>query len=149
MATNNLMNMVKSIGADYARKEFPVQADGTLLIPQGSLVYLDGGVLKELDTDAHADTFKGVASDQSYIQPYATKKYNNPLVVLSGGVFKFKTTASDSLVHDTDVYIGADAQTITTQTGGTLTRKLGKIYNPEGATLVGGTDMAMVTIDVK
>ena len=147
MASKNLMNMVKSIGADYARKEFPVQADGTLLLPQGAMVYLDG-VLKELDTDAHADTFKGVASDQSYIQPYATKKYNNPLVVLSAGVFKFKTTASDSLVHDTDVYIGADSQTITTQANG-MTRKLGKIYNPNGISLTGGTDMVGVTIDVK
>ena len=147
MASANKMNMVKPLGADYNRKEFPVSVAGTFLIPQGAMVYLDG-VLKELDTDGHAADFKGVASDASYIQPYATKKYNNPLVVLSAGIFKFKTTAGDSLTHEAPVYIGADSQTITTTAGGG-SYPMGKVYNPDGLSLTGGTDECMVSIEAK
>lgn len=148
MASANKMNMVKPLGADYNRKEFKVDTDGTDLIPQGAMVYHVAGVLKELDTDAHAADFVGVASDQSYIQPYGTKKYNNPLVVLSAGIFKFKTTAGDTLTHGAAVYIGADSQTITT-TAGVGTNPVGKVYNPDGLSLTGGTDECMVSIAAK
>ena len=37
MASANKMNMVKPLGADYNRKEFAVDTDGTDLIPQGAI----------------------------------------------------------------------------------------------------------------
>lgn len=79
--------------------------------------------------------------DNNNPQPPVTK-----ILVRRAGVFPMKTTASETYVHGTAVYMtsGGDGQTITTVSGGNTL--VGYINQPDGSTITGA---AGVLIDVE
>lgn len=119
---------------------YPVLTDGTYDVNQGDAVWFDSSVhaVKPVDSDAHAAYFAGVALQQSKLNVYGTAQYPQAgIQVATRGVFKFKTTAGDTLNHGDAVYIGADAQTVTNTAGG-KTSKIGYVWLRPGQSAVSG-----------
>jgi len=128
---------------------YPVLTTGASDINQGDLVYYDSSahVVKPVDTDGHAATYAGVALQQSKLNVYGTAGYpQGGIQVATRGIFKFKTTAGDTLNHGDAVYIGADAQTVTNTAGGS-TAILGYVWlRPQQSAVTGavGTNIEVL-----
>lgn len=148
MSTVN-QNAVKygAISGDGMKKiHFPVSS--SFEIKQGELVYLDTSahIIKSLDSDAHAATLAGVALAPSKISSnidLSTAPAEKTVMVGWDVVAFFKTTAAETYYHGTPVYIGADAQTITTVAGSNM---IGRVVLPAGVSSVAGA--TGVTVDV-
>lgn len=133
--------------AKVAGYPWPIDKGGSFDINQGDMVWFDTTAheMKPADTDAHMASFAGVACDSSVISLYtnpsnaAVKQYSDGLMVLTEGVFFFKTTAGDTYHPGDTVYIGADAQTVTNTVGGN-THPVGvvMIINGAASTTVAG-----------
>jgi hypothetical protein len=126
-------------------------ANSTNPVNQGDLVYLDSSahIVKPVDSDAHAASLAGVA-----LQPSApTSNIDNSsapalpaLMVGMEVVASLKTTASETYVTGTPVYIGADAQTITTVSA---TNKIGIVILPPAVSSVTGAAGVRVPVYIK
>jgi len=143
MAVVSMNNLVQKIKDGYIF-DLPVVSTGTPtnIIKQGELVYWDATNknIKSLDSDANAATFLGVADDQYPINSNidnGTVAGANSMSVGFNNIYSFKTTAGDTYVNFSEVYIGADSQTIT-NTAGAMTHKIGYIKLPSGVTSVAG-----------
>lgn len=138
---NNLLSF--GIISQQGIKEVPYPcADATASFNQGDLLYYDttAHIVKALDTDAHAATFAGVAMQPSKVSSNVDNTASaNPVQVAVGssGVFNFKTTVGETYHFGDAIWIGADAQTIT-NTVGSNTHSLGKIWLPPGVSAVTG-----------
>jgi len=117
--------------------EYPILKDGTGDINGGDMVYMDTTNHNVLaaDTDAHCQYFCGVAKDTTYKNPFGTKIYDPCLAVFNKGIASFKTTGSESYYHGTTVYIGADAQTVTTVSG---SYSIGYVWKPNSTAVTTG-----------
>ena len=129
MATSSRDNIVKAIGFDVKKLNYPIIADGTFDFNQGDLVFFDAGakILKALNSDANAAYLAGVALRSSFLAPYTAqnlaagpgiqKNYYQDGLVGIGCIASLKTTNAETYEDGTPVYIGADAQTVTTVAG--------------------------------
>lgn len=147
MTTAN-QNKVMDVGA---ARLIPYNCDttGSNDFNQGDLLYLDTSahLVKACTDDTKAATFVGVASDTSWRNLYGTKTYpdSGQVAVFVAGIFTFNSTTSDTYNDGDAVYIGADAQTITS-TAGMLTHKLGYVKLRPGQSAITGA--AGTTVDI-
>ncbi len=148
MSTTANQNKVADVGA---ARLVPYNCDttGNSDFNQGDLLYLDTSshTVKAVGSDGNAATLVGVASDTSWRTIYGTKQYpdSGQVEVFTAGIFTFNTTTSDTYNDGDAVYIGADAQTVTS-TAGMLTNKVGYVKLRPGQSAVTGA--AGVTIDI-
>ena len=117
-------------------------------VKQGELVYLDTSahIVKPVASDANAATLAGVALQPSGVSSgldNSTAPAEKTVMVGWDVVAFFKTTAAETYVPGTPVYIGADAQTITTVAGSNM---IGRVVLP--ATVSSVTGATGVTVDV-
>ena len=114
---------------------------------QGDLVYSNSGVTTVAGSDANCQYLIGVARVASPFDPtpYGTAVYPAYAEVDFGGIYKFKTTIGETFEHGIPVYIGADAQTVTS-TAGAMVYPVGKIDNPSGVNITGA---AGVTVNIR
>jgi hypothetical protein len=152
MATTAQDNLVKAQGFALRQSNYNLDATGSNDFNQGDMLWFDttNNILKALDTDGHASAFAGVALRTSPLQLYinqnsltAAKHYDQQGLVGIAGLYFFKTTAGETYKDGTSVYIGADAQTITTVAG---TNLVGVTKMRPSATSVTGA--SGVTVDV-
>jgi hypothetical protein len=152
MATTNINNVVKDVRSDVSQITYPLDSSGSNDFHQGDLLYWDSAahVVKALDTDAHAATFVGVALKASDLSLYvnqasgnAVKHYEPSALVGFGCVVSLKTTNAETYNDNVALYIGADAQTVTTVSG---TNSIGVVKLRNGQSAVTGA--AGVKIDV-
>lgn len=110
---------------------------------QGDLVYSNSGIATVAASDANCQYLIGVSRLASPMDPapYGTAVYPNYAEIEYGGVYSFKSTVGESYAHGTALYIGADAQTVTTVAG---TYSIGKVYQPDGATLTGAAGVKVL-----
>lgn len=126
MATIAQDNLVYAQGFDVKKVKYPLDTAGTYAFNQGDMLWFDSTAkfVKAADTDAHMAYLAGVALKSSQLSLFvnqntaaATKNYELNALVGVAGVFFFKTTVGETYVEGTALYIGADAQTITTVAG--------------------------------
>jgi len=131
--------------------EVHVPVSSSFPINQGDLVWLDQSahIGKPVDSDAHAATLMGVALAPSKV----SSNLDNPsapaekAVQVGWGLLAgMKTTASETYYTGTVVYVGADAQTITTVAG---TNKIGTVILPVTASSVTGAAGVTVPVYIK
>lgn len=137
MSTESQNNELKKL--DGGVLEYPILKDGTADINAGDNLYWDSSakVVKALDSDAHAATYVGVASDKSYAQLYATKKYVTVLPVAFKGIRKFTSVNGVTYNHGDAVYFSTNAQTVTsTDPGGG--HAIGKVWLQNGQSAISG-----------
>jgi hypothetical protein len=122
---------------------YRLDPSGSNPILTGDLVILDTGnfYLKRMVT-GQGPKFLGVALDRgptpaSNVDITANRIKNAP--VKHTGVFKFKTTNADSLVHGDAMVIGADSQTLLKRTGEAVTEIIAYFWNPEASAAVAAT----------
>lgn len=147
MATISRDNIVKSLGFDVKKLNYPQAVDGSFDYNQGDLVYFDAGaaIVKALDSDAHAAFLAGVALRGSFLAPYTAqnlssgpgiqKNYYNDALVGIGCIASFKTMVGETYVDGTVLYAGADAQTVTTVAGN---HSVGVVKLPSGGDAITG-----------
>jgi hypothetical protein len=133
-------------GQGFSQLHMPV-THASFPIKQGELVYLDTSahIIKPIASDANAATLAGVALQPSVassnIDNVAT---GEPAVIVGWDVVcSFKTTAAETYLPGLPLYIGADAQTVTTVAG---SNSLGRVVLPIGVSTLTGA--AGVTVDV-
>lgn len=105
---------------------------------QGDLLYSNSTVATPCTTaDTHTRYLLGVALNSNPVTPtpYGDSVYPDYAEVDFGGVYEFATTAGETYAHEALVNITA-AQTVTTTAG---TYPVGRVYNPEAATITGAT----------
>jgi hypothetical protein len=127
MATNSRDNIVKAVGFDVKKLNYPLAADGSFDFNQGDLLFFDANIAKALDSDAHAALLIGVALRPSFLAPYTAqnlaagpgiqKNYYQDALVGIGCIASFKTTVGETYIDGAPLYAGADAQTVTTVAG--------------------------------
>lgn len=148
MATVNTNVVSYGIVGGQGFEQVHVPCSNSFPINQGDLVYLDTSahIGKVVASDANAATLIGVA-----LTPYkVSSNLDNPsapaekaVMVGWGVVANLKTTAAETYNYGTAVYVGADAQTITTVAG---SNKIGNVVLPVTQTAVTGA--AGVTVPV-
>lgn len=122
--------------------------NATFPISQGDLVYWDAGasIAKRVGVDANAATLLGVALQPSAVSSnidLSSAPAEKGIMCEALAVHSFKTTAAETLNHGEKVYIGADAQTVTTVAG---SNAVGIVQLPPNVTSVTGA--AGVNVDV-
>ena len=129
MNTNSRDNIVKAVGFDVKKLNYPLSDGGSFDFNQGDLLFFDAAAkyVKALDTDANAAYLAGVALRPSFLAPYTAqnlaagpgiqKNYYQDALVGIGCIASFKTTVGETYEDGTVLYIGADAQTVTTVAG--------------------------------
>lgn len=129
MATSPRDNVVKAVGFDVRKLNYPLSNGGSFDFNQGDLLFYDSGAacVKPLDTDANAAYLAGVALRSAFLAPYVAqnvaggpaiaKNYYNDALVGIGCIVSLKTTAGETYADGTVLYAGADAQTVTTVAG--------------------------------
>lgn len=122
--TSNVMNIQKGIvnGEGFLQHESVPCNNSSFPVNEGDLVYWDdtAHLVKSLDNDTHAATLLGVALDPTAVSSNLDSPSAPPVPAITvgyGAVASLKSTASETYNNGTIVYIGADAQTITTVTG--------------------------------
>lgn len=151
MAFKSLTLNIDNVVIKY-QDPVPYPIDTTLanVVNAGDQVWYDttNHFIASVDTEAHAATFAGVASDGSSIQPYSVVFATPQIGVWTKGIFRFKTTIGDTYRDGDKVYEAGDhagdAQTVTNQTG---TNVLGTIVMPPGITSIAAA--AGVQVQVK
>lgn len=145
MATVPNDNLVKAVGFVPEQLTYPIDTSGSFDYNQGDMLMQSavGGAAKPLDTTGNAQYFIGVAAKSSYLALTVSqqtgsivKNYNQQSLVYNKGVFSFKTTVGETYLDGTLVYLGADAQTITTVAGGGTS--IGKVKLSQGQTSITG-----------
>lgn len=147
MATQARDNIVKAVGFDVKKLNYPHIIDGTFDYNQGDLLYFDASakIVKALDSDAHAAYLAGVALRSAFLAPYSAQNlaggpalqknyYQNALVGI-GCIASFKTTVGETYEDGTALYLGADAQTVTTVAGA---HSIGVVKLPNGGSAITG-----------
>lgn len=129
MATSPKDNIVKAVGFDVRKLNYPHSTGGSFDYNQGDLLWFDSSakVVKALDSDAHAAYLCGIALRSSFLAPYTAqnlaggpaiqKNYYNDALVGIGCIASLKTTVGETYEDGTVLYAGADAQTVTTVAG--------------------------------
>lgn len=152
MATSNKNVVQYGVvgGQGFKQLHMPI-THATFPINQGDLVYLDAAahIIKALDTDAHAAAAVGVALQPSAVSSnldLSTAPAQPAIMVGWDLVATLKTTAAETYYHGTTVYLGADAQTITTVVG---TNAIGVVVLPVGVSSVTGASGVSVGVLVK
>ena len=119
----------------------------TSVVRNGALAMWDSGIVKELDALASWHTKGiGVMTDANPVASNLLPSGSKTLAMVArDGIFSFHTTAGDgSLTHGTALYMGADAQTVTTAIGaGAASDAVGTVWLPDHAavTAAAGTDI--------
>lgn len=152
MATSNFnaVSYGRENGQGFSQVHIPVN-NATFPINQGDLVYLDttAHIGKSLDSDAHAAASMGIALGPSAVSS-SLDNSSAPAVpgIMVGWnvVANMKTTASETYVYGTKVYLGADAQTITTVVG---TNLIGTVILPVTQSSVTGASGVRVPVMVR
>jgi hypothetical protein len=147
MATSARDNIVKAVGFDVKKLNYPHASDGSFDYNQGDLLWFDASadIVKALDSDAHAAYICGVALRSSFLAPYSAQNlaggpalqknyYQNALVGI-GCIASMKTTVGETYKDGTVLYAGADAQTVTTVAG---THSVGVVKLPNGGSAITG-----------
>lgn len=144
MATEAVNNLVRLVGGSK-HISYPILSDGTADIKQGELLYWDSSakVVKPIATDGNAATGAGVAMKSSFLNLYGTKKYEASMEAQVGAIHSLKTTSGDTYNAGDAVYIGADAQTVTTVAA---TNVIGYVVLRDGQSAITGA--ANVNVDV-
>ena len=119
--------------AGYSQLDLPC-SNASFPINQGDLVYWDGTahLLKAIATDGNAATIAGVALQPSAVSSNIDNgsiPAPKSLQVGYNVIADMKSTAAETYYSGTPVYIGADAQTVTTVAG---TNKVGVIVLKPG-----------------
>ena len=147
MPTISHDNIVKAVGFDVRKLNYPLSNGGSFDFNQGDLLFFDSSAayVKPLDTDAHAANIVGVALRSAFIAPYTAqnlaagpgiqKNYYNDALVGFGCIASLKTTVGETYVDGTVLYIGADAQTVTTVAGN---HSVGVVKLPSGGDAITG-----------
>ena len=137
---------------DFVRSPEPVAyfVDSTALaaIPDGAMLKWDTTNLEvALQAAGAAAECIGVAEGPFPITSNLGNgtAVSNRILVRSEGIFKFNTTASDSLKHGLAIEMGADSLTVKLGTP-TAANKVGIVWLPKGETVTGA---AGVTITIK
>ena len=127
--------------------EYPVLATGAADINAGDNVYYDDADkgVKPLDSDAHAATYAGVASDSSFVNLYGTKKYVVTLPVAVKGIRKFKSVDGQTYAHGVYVYFSTDAQTVTSTDPGSG-HPIGRVWLQNGQAAIAGDGVKEVPV---
>jgi hypothetical protein len=142
MATVNTNGVSYGIvsGSGYKQLHLPC-ANASDAFHVGDLVYLNVH-LKALDTDGNAASGVGIALQPSLVNSgLDNSSAPAPTSALVGWdlVANMLTTASEVYANGMAVYIGADAQTITSVAG---SHKVGRIVLPDGiSTLTGASGL--------
>jgi len=139
MATSNNNPLIYGLigGQGINQLHMPCN-NSTAPINQGDLVYLTDGLLHALDTDGNAASALGVALQPTTVSSSLDNSSNlTPKSIMVGWnmVASLQTTAAETYTPGINVYIGADAQTITTVAG---SNKVGRIVLPDGVSSVTG-----------
>ncbi len=129
MATQSRDNIIKAVGFDVKKLNYPLSAGGSFDFNQGDLLWFDSSAkyVKPLDSDAHAAYLVGVALRSAFLAPYTNQNlaggpaiqknyYGNALVGV-GCIASFKCTVGETYEDGAALYAGADAQTVTTVAG--------------------------------
>jgi hypothetical protein len=149
MATTNVMDIASGVigGQGFKQLHLPC-ANATASVHVGDLVYLSG-IVKPLDTDGNAASGVGLALQPSIVNSNLDNgSIPVPTDLLVGWdlVANLKTTASEVYAHGMKVYIGADAQTITSVAG---SNHVGRIeLNPGQTTLTGAAGLRVGVVIV-
>lgn len=151
MSISNINAVSYGVTNGQGFKQLHVPVNASFPILQGSLVYLDAALhyAKPLDTDAHAASLLGVACQPSVVSSnldLSTVPGQPDIIVGWDVVASFKTTAAETYVTGTVVYVGADSQTITTVVG---SNKVGTVVLPITQTSITGAAGVSVGILVK
>lgn len=129
MATQSRDNIVKAVGFDVKKLNYPHKSDGTFDYNQGDMLFFDAAakVVKPVTADADAQYLCGVALRPSFLAPYAAqnlaggpalqKNYYQNALVGFGCIASMKTTVGETYEDGAALYVGADAQTVTTVAG--------------------------------
>lgn len=129
------------VSSGFAQCHLPVDNSDTP-VKAGELVYLDSSshILKPL-VDGSAALYCGMALQPSAINSNidlsTAPAIKSVMVAGKGCVANFKTTASETYYPGTAVYVGADAQTITTVDPGSG-KIVGRVILPTGVASVTG-----------
>jgi len=121
--TTNVNNIIKGSvnGQGFLQHSAVPVNDATFPIAEGDLAYWDSvaGLAKPLDTDAHAATLLGVALKPSKVNSgIDNTPSGEPDTTIGYGVLaEMFTTPAETYANGAKVYIGANAQTITTVAG--------------------------------
>lgn len=149
MATSNYNAVVYGSisGQGFKSLHVPV-VHSTNPIKQGELLYLDTSahIAKPLDSDAHAASILGVALQPSAVTSSIDSSSEKAVQVGWDLVAQLKSTASETYYPGTVVYIGADAQTVTTVAG---SNRVGIVVLPVGVASVAGAAGVNVPVLVK
>ena len=147
MSTQSRDNIVKADGFDVKKLKYPLSDGGSFDFNQGDLLYFDASAMyvKPLDSDAHAAYICGVALRSSFLAPYTAqnlaagpgiqKNYYQDALVGIGCIASLKTTVGETYEDGTVLYLGADAQTVTTVAG---THSVGVVKLQSGGDAVTG-----------
>lgn len=151
MATVNQNPVQYGIIGGQGFKQLHAPVSVSFPIKQGELVYLDTAahLAKSADSDAHAATLLGVALQPSTVSSNldnGSAPAEKTVMVAWDLVASLKTTAAEVYYHGTDVYLGADAQTITNVVG---TNKIGTVVLPAGVASVTGVAGLLIGVVVK
>lgn len=154
MSTLATDNLVRQVGAKKSLSH-PVLTDGTGDYSAGDMVAYDSvsGGLKAL-TDALAAKLVGVAQDSAFIAIYtdtatglAKKQYRASGEILIGQIHAMKTTVAQTYTHLLGVYVGADAQTVTTVDPGSG-KLVGYIILENGGSVTGASGVKVNVLNV-
>ena len=148
-------NIVKAVGFDVRKLNYPLSNGGSFDFNQGDLMFFDSSAayVKPLDTDAHAANIVGVALRSAFIAPYTAqnlsagpgiqKNYYQDALVGIGCIASLKTTTGETYEDGTVLYWATDAQTVTTVAG---THSIGVVKLPSGGDAVTGADGVEVPV---
>lgn len=155
MATNSRDNIVKAVGFDVKKLNYPLSAGGSFDFNQGDLLFFDAAAkyVKPVASDANAAYLVGVALRPAFLAPYTAqnlaagpgiqKNYYQDALVGIGCIASFKTTVGETYEDGTVLYIGADAQTVTTVAGA---HSVGVVKLNSGGDAVTGADGVEVPV---
>lgn len=152
MSTIAQDNLVKALNFDVKKVPYPLDTSGNNDFNQGDMLQFDTSnhYVKAVVAGASVN-FAGVALKSANLSLYvnqnkgtAVKNYDIEALVAVSGIFSFKTTASETYNDGTALYIGADAQTVTTVSTTNTLVGYAKL-RPGGSAVTGA---AGVSIDV-
>lgn len=151
MATVNQNPVQYGVVGGQGFKQLHMPVNASFPIKQGELVYLDTTAhhIKPAASDANYATGLGVALQPSVASSNldnSSAPAEKAVMVGWDVVASLKTTAAETYYHGTAVYMGADAQTITTVAG---SNQVGSVVLPSGVASVTGASGLLIGVLVK
>lgn len=156
MATTNINALLYGAvsGQGVVQRLYPCN-NTTSAVNEGDLVYWDASahLIKSITNDTTAAAgYAGFAAQPSTVSSNldngAILPPNMLVVNKTYAVGQFKTTVGDTYHHNDPLYIGADAQTVTSTVGG-LTQVLGYVQLPPGVSSLSGAVGVRVGMYIK